>query len=158
MILQQLCNAVYPANSHQICTLPKGHTDYHQSRFYTWGDNPVDSTDTKEPSENPPPGYVVQGGKDEIMQRHFGIQPGGGLINIYHFDSDSFGVVGERAVQRIIATTRRERRAAYSEVGKMLRAFKLIDRDEKVLSLSLGTDPKGNAILVVTGIIGGATV
>lgn len=83
------------------------------------------------------------------MKRFFGHMPGGGLINVLVFDADAFGVVGERATHRIIAASTKERRSAFGEVGKMLKAFKLMGKNEQILNISLGCNKLGHSTLAV---------
>jgi hypothetical protein len=64
-------------------------------------------------------------------------------------EHDAFGVVGRSAMEGIRATLKRDRRKAVVGLERMLRAFKLLLPNERVLTFSIGSDRLGNETLVV---------
>ncbi len=90
------------------------------------------------------------------MTREFGIMPGGGILNAYHFDPEEFGVVGANAFKHLVGETKVIRKTAFHTCKAMLRAFNLIKADEVVMNMCLGTDRLGNVkLVVVTTVPGG---
>jgi len=94
--------------------------------------------------------------KDTGVQRYFGAQPGGGLINVYHFEPDAFGILGARSVEHLLDTLKKHRKQSFNQVKTMLIAYKLVKgKRERILSISMGVDSLGNELLIVVTVDGG---
>lgn len=87
------------------------------------------------------------------MGRTFGAMPGGGILSTYQFTAAEFGSIGARMLLDLLATTKLERRQAFRAVEAMLRAYKLISKNEVVQSLSLGSEATGRETLVCVTVI-----
>lgn len=84
------------------------------------------------------------------MNRNFGIVPGGGILFVYKFAPDDFGVIGATAMKNIAqAPLKLHRKQSFKSVEAMMRTFKLIKPDEEVQSVSIGCDRLGAEQLVV---------
>jgi len=94
--------------------------------------------------------------KGSFMERLFGIQPGGGVLNVYHIESDAFGVIGNAAITEVLGTLKKSRRRSFNAAKDLLKAYKLIKSDERLLSVSIGCDSLGNDLLIIVTLMPGA--
>jgi hypothetical protein len=101
------------------------------------------STDAADPSE----------GND--MKRLFGYQPGGGILNVYQFDPQEFGSIGNNWIVDILDQMRATRRKSFKVIKSLLDAYKIMGKDEEVQHIALGTNKLGHRVLVVVTVLQG---
>lgn len=85
------------------------------------------------------------------MQRYFGTEPGGGILTVHLLQADAFGVIGRASIVEVLGTLKKARRRSFKAAEGMMKAFKLLSKDERLLSVSFGSDSLGNEQIVVVG-------
>lgn len=73
----------------------------------------------------------------------------GATLRIIHLDLDAFGAMAARFYRELQSTVKAERQQAKNALLRLMRAHRLMQAQENLLSISVGVDSNGRAKLVV---------
>jgi hypothetical protein len=92
--------------------------------------------------------------EDDIVRR-VGSMAGGGMLVCYLIRPEALGVTDKSGIPDVWgASTEGERCNALRQIVALLKARTPHNAKEKVLAVSLGSDPLGNSVIVVTSLTG----